>query len=69
MENQKALVIGAGVGGIATAARLARHGYTVTVAEQRERAGGRCSHLCCAAGQQVLKVRFFDLGTGDIGLT
>ena len=39
------LVIGAGVGGIATAARLARHGYQVTVTERRERAGGRCDLL------------------------
>jgi phytoene desaturase (3,4-didehydrolycopene-forming) len=45
MENPRALVIGAGVGGIAAAARLARHGYTVTVAEKRERAGGRCNYL------------------------
>ena len=29
----------------------------------------RCSDLCCATGQQVLKVRLFDLGTGDIGLS
>ena len=40
-----ALVIGAGVGGVATAARLARHGYEVTVVEKGERAGGRCNRL------------------------
>jgi phytoene desaturase len=39
------LVIGAGIGGIATAARLARHGYQVTVLEKGERAGGRCNRL------------------------
>ena len=39
------LVIGAGVGGIATAARLARRGYQVTVLEKGERAGGRCDYL------------------------
>jgi phytoene desaturase len=39
------LVIGAGIGGIAAAARLARHGYQVTVAEKNERAGGRCNRL------------------------
>jgi len=33
------LVIGAGIGGIVTAARLARHGYQVTVIEKGERAG------------------------------
>ena len=39
------LVIGAGIGGIAIAARLARHGCQVTMVEKRERAGGRCDHL------------------------
>jgi phytoene desaturase len=39
------LVIGAGVGGIAVAAHLARCGYQVTVLEKGERAGGRCDHL------------------------
>jgi phytoene desaturase len=45
MANPTALVIGAGVGGIATAARLARHGYTVTVVEKGARPGGRCNRL------------------------
>ena len=45
MERQSAAVIGAGMGGIATAARLARHGYRVTVIEKGERAGGRCDRL------------------------
>src|SRR5215472_7506802 len=40
-----ALVIGAGLGGIATAARLARAGYSVTVLEKNEAAGGRCSQI------------------------
>jgi phytoene desaturase len=39
------LVIGAGIGGITTAARLAQHGYQVTVTEKGERAGGRCDYL------------------------
>ena len=39
------LVIGAGIGGIAAAARLARHGYQVTVVEKNEQAGGRCGGL------------------------
>lgn len=38
------VIIGAGVGGVATAARLAkRHGYRVTVLEKNEFSGGRCS--------------------------
>ncbi len=45
MEKPTALVIGAGMGGIATAARLARHGYQVTVLEKGKRAGGRCDRL------------------------
>ncbi len=39
------LVIGAGIGGIATAARLARQGYQVTVVEKNEQPGGRCGDL------------------------
>jgi phytoene desaturase len=38
-----AIVIGAGVGGIATAARLAQAGYDVTVFEKTSRPGGRAS--------------------------
>jgi phytoene desaturase len=40
-----ALVIGAGLGGIATAARLARAGFTVKVLEKNGAPGGRCSQL------------------------
>jgi phytoene desaturase len=50
------LVIGAGVGGIAVAARLARYGYQVTVVEKNERAGGRCDRL-------VKDGHHFDTGT------
>ncbi|NIS81838.1 MAG: phytoene desaturase, partial [Anaerolineales bacterium] len=39
------LVIGAGLGGIATAARLAQRGYRVTVLEKCNQAGGRCGRL------------------------
>ncbi len=42
---ESVVVIGAGVGGIATAALLARHGYQVTVVEKQEQAGGRCNRL------------------------
>ncbi len=40
-----AIVIGAGIGGIATAARLARSGYQVTVVEKNGKPGGRCDQL------------------------
>ena len=38
-----AIVIGAGVGGVAAAARLAKAGYKVDVYEKNEFIGGRCS--------------------------
>lgn len=50
-----ALVIGAGIGGIATAARLARSGYQVTVVEKNDQPGGRC-------GQLIRDGHRFDLG-------
>lgn len=39
------LIIGAGIGGIATAARLARAGYRVTLVEQQARPGGRMGRI------------------------
>ncbi len=49
------MVIGAGLGGIVTAARLAQQGYQVTVLEKSERAGGRCDRL-------ILDGHHFDAG-------
>ena len=46
-SHPTALVIGAGLGGIATAARLARAGFQVRVLEKNEAPGGRCSQLVC----------------------
>ncbi len=40
-----AIVIGAGIGGIATAARLAKNGYDVTVLEKNDTPGGRCNQI------------------------
>lgn len=40
-----ALVVGAGIGGIAIAARLARAGFDVQVFEKNKAAGGRCSQF------------------------
>ncbi|KAJ5560536.1 Phytoene desaturase [Penicillium frequentans] len=42
-EPPSAIVVGAGAGGIATAARLAKAGYKVTVVEKNSFVGGRCS--------------------------
>ena len=45
MQKPTALVIGAGIGGIATAARLAKNGYDVTVLEKESTPGGRCNQI------------------------
>ncbi|KAI1181309.1 phytoene dehydrogenase [Nemania sp. FL0916] len=42
-SQKTAVVIGAGTGGIATAARLAKAGFSVTVLEKNSFTGGRCS--------------------------
>ncbi|SMQ56363.1 unnamed protein product [Zymoseptoria tritici ST99CH_3D7] len=42
-HGKKAIVIGAGVGGVSTAARLAAAGFSVTVLEKNSFTGGRCS--------------------------
>jgi phytoene desaturase len=42
MKSRSAVVIGAGIGGITTAAHLARRGMHVTVFEKNQDAGGRC---------------------------
>lgn len=42
-QHKSAIVIGAGVGGVATAARLAKAGFNVTVIEKNSFTGDRCS--------------------------
>ncbi len=44
-QTLNALVIGAGIGGIAAAGRLARKGYRVTVLEKNGTPGGRCNQI------------------------
>ncbi|KAJ1024805.1 hypothetical protein NDA16_002845 [Ustilago loliicola] len=41
--NKRVIIIGAGAGGTALAARLARRGHSVTVLEKNSFGGGRCS--------------------------
>jgi phytoene desaturase len=45
MSQTSVLVIGAGLGGIAAAAHLARSGLHVTVLEKNSHPGGRCDHF------------------------
>lgn len=42
----KAIIIGAGLGGLATALRLARSGFSVAILEKLGRPGGRANVLC-----------------------
>jgi phytoene desaturase len=44
-SHPTALIVGAGLGGIAAAARLARQGYQVTVLEKNATPGGRCNQF------------------------
>ena len=41
--RRRAIIVGAGIGGTATAARLAHAGFDVEVYEKNGFAGGRCS--------------------------
>jgi phytoene desaturase len=45
MNRPSAIVIGAGIGGIATATHLAKQGLNVTVIEKNNRPGGRCDRF------------------------
>ena len=53
--KKSAIIIGAGIGGIATAIYLAREGYAVSVYEKNSSPGGRC-------GQIMRDGHRFDLG-------
>jgi phytoene desaturase len=55
MSAPRAVVIGAGLGGLACAVRLLAAGFAVTIVEQAPTPGGRAGHLC-EAGYR------FDLG-------
>lgn len=45
MASKKAIIIGAGVGGIATAIRLRLHGFNVQVFEKNDYPGGKLTHF------------------------
>lgn len=42
-KKPSVIIVGAGVGGVATAARLKKAGLQVTVVEKNDFTGGRCS--------------------------
>ena len=44
-SGRDVVIIGAGIGGIASAARLAQRGWNVTVFEKNDIPGGRCGQL------------------------
>jgi phytoene desaturase len=54
-SKKSAIIIGAGIGGIATAIYLSKNGYNVSVFEKNSSAGGRC-------GQLIRDGHRFDLG-------
>jgi len=54
-EQKNAVIIGAGVGGLATANFLAKNGYSVEIYEKNANPGGRC-------GQMIQDGHRFDLG-------
>ena len=45
MEKQSAVVIGAGVAGLATATLLSREGYQVTIIDRLDKPGGRAGEF------------------------
>jgi phytoene desaturase len=55
MGRSRAIVIGAGAGGLTAAAHLARRGFQVTVVEKNELPGGRCARV-------VRDAHHFDVG-------
>ncbi|NLB80197.1 MAG: FAD-dependent oxidoreductase, partial [Clostridiaceae bacterium] len=44
-KNKSVLIVGAGLGGLATALRLAKQGYQVEIIEKNKQAGGRLNQL------------------------
>ncbi|GJN90296.1 hypothetical protein Rhopal_003304-T1 [Rhodotorula paludigena] len=69
------VIVGAGIGGTASAARLAQAGFDVTVLEKNDFVGGRCSLFTDPSGQHrfdqgpslLLIRRLFDEAFADLG--
>lgn len=45
MKRKKVIIVGAGIGGLATAVQLAKKGFAVTVFEKNNQVGGRCGRI------------------------
>jgi NADPH-dependent glutamate synthase beta subunit-like oxidoreductase/dihydroorotate dehydrogenase/Pyruvate/2-oxoacid:ferredoxin oxidoreductase delta subunit len=69
-KGKRIAIIGAGPSGLAAAAILARHGYSITLFEQKEEPGGMCRLIPeTRLLKEVLKTDIdFILSTGDITL-
>ncbi|KAK4969220.1 hypothetical protein LTR66_000157 [Elasticomyces elasticus] len=59
--RRSAIIVGAGVGGVATAARLARAGFEVTVLEKNSFTGGRCSLIHRAGHVYITSILLYGL--------
>ncbi|BGP41469.1 hypothetical protein JCM10449v2_005456 [Rhodotorula kratochvilovae] len=74
-KRPSVLIVGAGVGGTSSAARLAQAGFDVTVLEKNDFAGGRCSLFTDPTGKHrfdtgpslYLIPRLFDEAFSDLG--
>ncbi|MDQ3888535.1 MAG: NAD(P)-binding protein, partial [Thermoproteota archaeon] len=65
IKKGKAIVVGAGLGGLATAALLAKDGFSVTVYEKTQTIGGRA--VCKKVGDYWLDSGFHSLRRADKG--
>ncbi len=61
MTKRKALIVGTGLGGLATALRLSRRGYDVEMVEMYRQAGGRLNQLTSAGFTFDMAPTFFSM--------
>jgi len=61
MTAKKALIVGAGLGGLATALRLRRRGYEVEMVEMYRQAGGRLNQLTSGGFTFDMAPTFFSM--------
>ena len=61
MTGKKALIVGAGLGGLATALRLRRRGYEVEMVEMYRQAGGRLNQLTSGGFTFDMAPTFFSM--------